>query len=336
MLLEFEELPQPGVVSIIIPCYNSERFLSETLESALAQSYPHSEIIVIDDGSTDGTAKLIRSYADRLRADSGPNRGASGARNRGTVLARGEFIQYLDADDLLTQNAVANRVATLQRSGADVAYSDWERLVEIEPSVFELGKQVTRRIEDVHPNVQIALLTSFWAPPAAITYRRSIVGKIGGWKEWLPIIQDARFLQDAALVGARFIYVPGVGARYREHLGASLSRHSNAAFVTDVFRNACDLQNLFERRGDMSTEQCQALAQIYNYVARSLFFYDKFAFHDCIRRLYQVEPGFRPSWPKAARLASTMFGFHAAGILLAALDALRGIPQRSLRKPSAP
>src|SRR5262245_41347662 len=116
MPVDFQELPQPGVVSIIIPCYNVERHLAETLESALAQSYPHTEIIVIDDGSTDGTAELIRSYADRLRAEFWPNRGASAARNRGTVLARGEFIQYLDADDVLTRDAIAHRVAALQLS----------------------------------------------------------------------------------------------------------------------------------------------------------------------------------------------------------------------------
>src|SRR5262249_9602906 len=148
---------------------------------------------------------------------------------RGTVLARGEFIQYLDADDLLAPGAVAYRIAALQQSGADIAYSDWERLVEIKPNVFELGQQVVRRIEDVHPNPEIALITAFWAPPAAVTYRRGTVEKIGGWKEWLPIIQDARFLQDAGLVGGRFIYVPGIGGRYREHLSASLSRRSTAA-----------------------------------------------------------------------------------------------------------
>ena len=132
MPLEFRELARPGVVSIVIPCYNSARFLADTLESAFTQSYPHTEIIVIDDGSTDGTPELIRSYGDRVRAEFGPNRGASAARNRGTELARGEFIQYLDSDDLLTPDAIARRVAALQRSGADVAYSDWERLVEIE------------------------------------------------------------------------------------------------------------------------------------------------------------------------------------------------------------
>ena len=117
MRLEFKEAPLPGLVSIVIPCYNAERFLAEALESAFLQSYPSTEIIVVDDGSTDRTADLIRAYGDSVLADFGSHGGASAARNRGTALARGEFIQYLDADDLLTPDAVAHRVAALQKTG---------------------------------------------------------------------------------------------------------------------------------------------------------------------------------------------------------------------------
>jgi glycosyltransferase involved in cell wall biosynthesis len=325
MQLKPSASPQAGLVSIVVPCYNAERFLAETLESAFAQTYQHTEIIVVDDGSTDGTAELVRSYGDRVQAEFGPNRGASAARNRGTALAAGEFIQYLDADDLLTPDSIAHRVAALKKSGGDVAYSDWERLVEVEPGIFEIGERIVRRIEDVHPDPQIALITSFWAPPAALTYGRAIVEKIGGWKEWLPVIQDARFLQDAGLVGGRFVYVPGVGARYRVHSGASLSRRSEAAFVADVFLNACDLQAGFDAQGRMQAGERRALAQIYDYAARVLFFHDKGTFRDCVARLYRVEPGFRLTWPKVASLASRMLGFNAAGALLSLLSRRRRI-----------
>jgi glycosyltransferase involved in cell wall biosynthesis len=321
-------MSQPGLVSIIVPCYNAERFLAETLESAFAQSYPDTEIIVIDDGSTDGTAARICSYADRVKAEFCPNRGASAARNRGTNLARGEFIQYLDADDLLVPDAIERRVAALQATRADIAYSDWERLVEVEPGAFEVRERIVRRIEDVHAIPAIALITHFWAPPAALTYRRSIVGKIGGWKEWLPVIQDARFLQDAALVGARFAYVSGIGAKYRTHRAASLSRRSQAAFVSDVFRNTCDLQACFEARGEMNGEMRRAFAQLYGDTARPLFFHHRVAFRDCVARLYEMEPGFRLTWPKVMSLATRMFGFRAAGMLLPPLTGLRSLLRR--------
>src|SRR5262245_42283737 len=148
MTLELREAPEPGLVSVIIPCYNGQRFLAKTLESAFAQTYPHTEIIVVDDGSTDGSIELIEAYGDRVRAEFGLNRGGSAARNRGTALARGEFIRYLDADDLLMPNALEQRVAALLKTGGDVAYSDWETLVEVEPGQFGVGERVVRRIED--------------------------------------------------------------------------------------------------------------------------------------------------------------------------------------------
>jgi glycosyltransferase involved in cell wall biosynthesis len=322
-------LPAGDLVSIIVPCYNAREHLAETLESALVQTYPYTEIIVVDDGSTDGTADLIRSYGNRVIAEFGPNRGASAARNRGTALAGGAFIQYLDADDLLTPDAIERRVTALEETGADVAYSDWQKLVEVEPGVFVVHDRIARRIEDVHADIEIALITHFWAPPAALTYRRTLVDRIGGWKEWLPVIQDARFLQDAGLVGGRFAHAPGIGARYRVHRGASLSRRSSLAFVLDVFRNACDLQATFEARGGIDAEQRRALAQIYDYAARSLFFHDRIAFRECMARLEQVAPGFRPTWPRVADLASTLLGFRAAAIVLPLLSRLRRAVRRA-------
>ena len=89
------------LTSVVIPCYNAEGYVGEAIESALNQTYRPVEVIVIDDGSTDGSLDVIRSFGDRIRYESGPNRGPSAARNRGVQLARGELIQFLDADDVL-------------------------------------------------------------------------------------------------------------------------------------------------------------------------------------------------------------------------------------------
>ena len=153
------------LVSVIIPCYNAEHFLRETIESVFSQTFAHYEIILVDDGSTDGTAEVIKSFGSRVKAEFGSNRGASVARNLGTTLARGNFIQYLDADDILRPDALEKRVNALVSNDADVAYSDWQRLEENEAGEFIPGNIIARRIEDVHVDPQIALFTDFWHHP---------------------------------------------------------------------------------------------------------------------------------------------------------------------------
>ena len=94
-----------------------------------------------------------------------------------------------------------------------------------------------------------------------------------------------------------------------------------------VFRNARDLQAALKGRGGISDEQRHALARIYNSAAPSLFLNDRAAFRDCVASLYEVDPGFRLSWPKVVRLASGLIGFRAAGALLGALRHLRAKPE---------
>lgn len=91
---------QPAKVSVVIPAYNCERFIAAALDSVLAQTYQPSEIIVVDDGSRDGTAGVLRSYAGRIRCLYQENRGEPAARNLGVRHASGEFIAFLDGDDL--------------------------------------------------------------------------------------------------------------------------------------------------------------------------------------------------------------------------------------------
>ncbi|MBB2144100.1 glycosyltransferase [Pedobacter sp. LMG 31464] len=103
-----------ALVSIIIPAYNAEKFILETINSALTQSYSPIEIIVVDDGSTDKTVAIINAQnSERIKVISKQNEGASKAKQIGLEHANGEFIQYLDADDILSEDKIAIQVATL-------------------------------------------------------------------------------------------------------------------------------------------------------------------------------------------------------------------------------
>ena len=101
-------------VSIIIPVYNSEKHLAETISSVLAQTWPYKEIIIVDDGSSDNSLAIAKSFAsENIKVLHQQNKGASAARNRGIQEAKGDYIQFLDADDLLMPNKIAAQVKQL-------------------------------------------------------------------------------------------------------------------------------------------------------------------------------------------------------------------------------
>jgi len=300
------------LVSAIVPCYNAAPFLRETLDSILAQGDAISEIIVVNDGSTDDTAAILTSYGDRLQVIHTENRGVSAARNLGTQRAQGEFLQYVDADDVLLPGTVAARLA-LMTAGVDVVYTGWQRL-ELQPDgSFRLGAIVDRAIADVHPDPEIALFGDFWCPPAALLYRRAIVAKIGDWNETLPVIQDARFLLDAALCGGQFARLPGVGCRYRVH-GQGLSSRRDR-FVQDCWRNAQQVQAFWETHGGITPDRRQALLQAYGMPARYFYEHDRPRFHAVLQDIYTLTPRYLPVGPPALHRLSQVLGYERAEAL---------------------
>jgi glycosyltransferase involved in cell wall biosynthesis len=306
-------------VSVIIPCHNSERFLKETLKSVYDQTFKDFEIILVDDGSTDATRDIISAQGDKVQAQFCDHAGASVARNRGTSLAHGKFLQYLDSDDLLKPDALEKRVEAIERTGADVAYSDWQKLQMQRDGSFQKGETIVRKIEDVHSDLEIALFTDFWAPPAALLYTRGMVDRIGGWNESLPVIQDARFLQDAGLKGGRFVYVPGITAVYRVHSNDSLSRRDSVKFTKDIFTNASQIEEVWRRRGELSEEQKKALVSAYGYVAHQLFMISKPDFDKAYEMLQRLDPSFRLRFVQVAGRLSKSIGYPMAKHLVSML-----------------
>ncbi len=109
-----------ALVSVIVPSYNASRYISETLESVLSQTYRNFEVIVVDDGSKDNTPDIVADYArrdSRIRLVNQPNSGCGAARNRGIAEASGEFIAPLDADDVWYPQKLEKQVASLERNG---------------------------------------------------------------------------------------------------------------------------------------------------------------------------------------------------------------------------
>jgi glycosyltransferase involved in cell wall biosynthesis len=123
------EPPCNQLVSIIVPCYNQGNFLAEALESLLAQTYPYWECQIIDDGSTDNTKTVTQEYVEkdsRIKYNYQDNRGLSAARNQGLKIATGEYIQFLDADDLISPQKFETQLAAFKLNpDADIVYSEY-------------------------------------------------------------------------------------------------------------------------------------------------------------------------------------------------------------------
>jgi glycosyltransferase involved in cell wall biosynthesis len=307
------------LVSILIPCHNAAPYLGATLDSALAQSYPETEIIVVDDGSSDDSLSIARGYEPRVRVLAGPQRGASAARNAATDESQGEFLQYLDADDLLLPDAIANRVQFLVRTGGDVACADWLRLHLRTDGTWAPGAVETADFRSIADATDLAVFNGFWAPPAALLYRRTIVERIGGWNPTLPVIQDARFLFDAAFLGGKFVHVPGVSAHYRQHSADSLSSRSRTRFWSDVLKNNREIEKLLIGAGRLDRARRDAVGRAYALGSRVTFRIDRDLYHANIGELRRYPEQPWSLYLRAAAGLERLFGYRAAVMIMGIL-----------------
>ena len=182
----------------------------------------------------------------------------------------------------------------------------WQRRTD---GTFGAGT-IERRVLSERPDVD--LLTDAWWPPGAVLYRRAIVDRIGAWRTDLPIIQDARFLLDAALAGATFVQLDRVGLRYRVTGSDSLSRRDPRAFVDDCYRSAVQLHEAWQSAGTLDAARVRALVRVYGYVARSVFPIDRARFDEVFARIRALDPRYRPEAPAALRALSGLIGYRAA------------------------
>lgn len=216
-------VPDP-LVSILIPCYNSARWIAATLDSALAQTHPRCEIIVVDDGSTDGSAALVERYIARgVKLVRQPNAGAAAARNTALRHARGEFIQYLDSDDLLAPDKIARQVAAVAAAPAGtIAAGPWGRFTD-DPGAAVFQPEAVWA--DLGP---VEWLARSWAgggmfPPVVWLVPRSLCDAAGPWNEALSLDDDGEYFSRVLLRAAHVRFVPEARSYYRAHGGPRVS-----------------------------------------------------------------------------------------------------------------
>ncbi len=172
-------------VSVVIATYNCGTFLAEAIDSALNQTLPPHEVIVVDDGSTDDTAAILSAYSDRVRAVRQANAGVSTARNRGLELATGEYLAIMDADDVCRPERLAEQVGFLDRHPEVVAVGC--QMERIDAAGRPLGK-VEYAPDDA--TIRFRLLTNSSLPHPGSMVRTADLVAVGGYDPAFPSCQD--------------------------------------------------------------------------------------------------------------------------------------------------
>jgi hypothetical protein len=213
-----------NLVSTIIPVYNRPAQLREAVESVLAQDYRPIEIIIVDDGSTDDTLGVAQALAEQhpdiIRVTTQSKAGPGMARECGRQLVKGEFIQYLDSDDILLPGKLTAQVQALRlHPEADVSYGiTWLRKAD-GTLVKEPHKGTGKNIQTMFP----AFLVSRWWETATSLYRSSVCDMAGPWTD-LSLEEDWEYDCRIAALGGKLIWCPQPVSEHRDHMAGRLSR----------------------------------------------------------------------------------------------------------------
>lgn len=207
-------------ISVVVPAYNAERTILETIQSVQKQTFSDFEIIVIDDGSTDKTVELLKTVQDsRLKVFSYSNGGLPVARNRGISQSIGAFITFLDADDLWTSDKLELQLAALQKNPkAGLAYS-WTLIMDEKGENFYPGKSLSFE-GNVYPKL---LLSNFIASGSNAMLRREAIESVGEFDAELRSCEDWDYWLRVA-PNWHFVVVPKAQIFYRQSSGAMSSK----------------------------------------------------------------------------------------------------------------
>lgn len=228
-------------VSVIIPVYNGDRYIVQAVKSVLSQTYKNWEIIIVDDGSTDNTRQLLEPYLNTIQYVYQENQGAAGARNRACQLAKGEFLAFLDSDDLFLPDKLAKQIAYFDANPAlDMVQTGWFIMDETGENISEVKPwQQAPKLD----------LTSFilykCVRPSAMMLRREWWESLGGFDGQLPPTEDLDFALRLCLKGCQAVWLEEILTGYRQHSSNLMSK----GFI--VMKNTEILMEKFFTRQDL-------------------------------------------------------------------------------------
>lgn len=258
----------PPLVSILMPAYNAEVWLADSLASALNQTWQNIEVIVVDDGSTDQTLAVARQFsATNVKIIHQANQGQSATENRALAEAQGDWIQYLDADDLLAPDKIEQQLKQMgEQPGQIVAAGEWARF-------YKSPEEAIFRSQLLWADFQpIDWLLTAWQHHlmmhgAAWLIPRPVVEAAGQWDERLSLINDFDYFSRILLASEGIHFCWGARSYYRSGITNSLSKRKTAAAWQSAFLSLSKgTENLLQREDSPHSRQvCANLFQRFIY-----------------------------------------------------------------------
>jgi glycosyltransferase involved in cell wall biosynthesis len=232
----FEANNENVLVSIIIPLYNAERFIKETIKCLLAQTWENVELIIVNDGSTDSSLEIAKTYEnENVRILSQDNKGAGSARNRGYLVAKGTRIIFFDADDFVDPHFIKSQMECLGNQNDSVCVSAWGRFDGFNKQTFNKNTNDNKCELTFEEWIRY-----YWrnnthtTPPGRILIPRLIIERAGSWNESLTLNDDFEFFARVFCEAKKIIYNPHTLFYYRSNIGGLSQSKSLPAYTSHL------------------------------------------------------------------------------------------------------
>lgn len=307
-------------ISVVIPVYNAERWIADTLESLLGQTYPHSklEVIIVDNGSTDRSVELAKIFLNQAgfyhRILHEDRRDVSIVRNRGISSSHGDWIQFLDADDILHPEKLALQSEVAQTSSGEIGviYSSWRMLRERKGIWLLEGETKMPKI-DIN-DIGSFLIDGNFLHLGSALFRRDALDGVAGFREGIGIIEDVDLTLRLAMTGMGFAVCDSKYPLfyYRKHRTGSLSTVDHKDFIMGCIRNIDLVYEWANSNGMLDESLRSTLINCYFKSARNLAGLDWNKFRDIVGRIHRLDSNFIPNEPLLLALTAQIMGYESA------------------------